>query len=88
MLIRTIQNAILQDTLSSNPSKCGLPIVVSNMTIVHGLFEGNNQSIAGYPSVRRNILRAGDGSSMLNMSSLNGGDEQEKNTSLWILNDE
>jgi hypothetical protein len=59
----------------------------SNVTIILGMFEGNDPKIAGYLSARRNIVGRGDEMSELNVLSLKGGDGQEKNTSLWILND-
>jgi hypothetical protein len=82
-----VESVTLQDTIISNSSKGGLSVVDSDVTIIKGEFEGNDAKIGGYPSARRNILCKGEGMNVLDVMSLKGGDGQEKNTSLWILND-
>jgi hypothetical protein len=49
------------------------------------MFENNNPQLPLTPSLRRNILCSDGGK--LNLVSLQGGDGQEKQTSLWIIND-
>ncbi|KAH7816479.1 uncharacterized protein MONOS_9790 [Monocercomonoides exilis] len=68
-----------------NSSSGGLSISAGNMTIEKGEFVNNNPFIVKYPSLRRNIICSGSAS--LTITSLKGGDGQEKNSSLWILND-
>ncbi|KAH7829865.1 uncharacterized protein MONOS_1437 [Monocercomonoides exilis] len=73
-------------TSMRNSMKGGLSVSGGNVVIEKGEFVSNNPSIGKYPSARRNILCSD--SAQLNIMSLKGGDGQEKNTSLWILNDE
>ncbi|KAH7821060.1 uncharacterized protein MONOS_8852 [Monocercomonoides exilis] len=77
--------AVVRDTTICNSSKGGMSVSGGSVTIVKGEFENNNPSIENYPSVRRNIICSDSAS--LAISSLKGGDGQEKNTSLWILNE-
>ncbi|KAH7819528.1 uncharacterized protein MONOS_7597 [Monocercomonoides exilis] len=69
----------------SNSSSGGLSISAGNVTIEKGEFFNNNPIVQKYPSLHRNIICSDSAS--LTISSLKGGDGQEKNTSLWILND-
>ena len=87
-LVHVTSSSVNATLLSiKNSSMGGLSVENSMVTIIHGLFEGNNPSIDGYPSARRNILCTSSFGNELNVSSLKGGDGQERNTSLWILND-
>ncbi|KAH7829886.1 uncharacterized protein MONOS_1418 [Monocercomonoides exilis] len=72
-------------TSMRNSKKGGLSVSGGNVVFEKGEFANNNPSIEKYPSARRNILCSD--SAQLNIMSLKGGDGQEKNTSLWILND-
>ncbi|KAH7819287.1 uncharacterized protein MONOS_2854 [Monocercomonoides exilis] len=76
---------MMKDTRIRESGKGGLSVSRGSVTIEKGEFENNNPFIEKYPSVRRNILCSDSG--ILTISSLKGGDGQEKNTSLWILND-
>ncbi|KAH7819425.1 uncharacterized protein MONOS_15285 [Monocercomonoides exilis] len=76
---------VMKDTRIQGCGKGGLSVNGGSVTIEKGEFENNNPFIEKYPSVRRNILCSDSG--ILTISSLKGGDGQEKNTSLWILND-
>ncbi|KAH7819320.1 uncharacterized protein MONOS_9722 [Monocercomonoides exilis] len=76
---------MMKDTRIRESGKGGLSVSGGSVTIEKGEFENNNPFIEKYPSVRRNILCSDSAS--LTISSLKGGDGQEKNTSLWILND-
>ncbi|KAH7816839.1 uncharacterized protein MONOS_18195 [Monocercomonoides exilis] len=75
----------MKDVSISTSSLGGLSISAGNMTIEKGEFFDNNPFIRKYPSLRRNIICCDSAS--LTISSLKGGDGQEKNTSLWMLND-
>eukprot|EP00770_Monocercomonoides_exilis_P002292 MONOS_2277.1-p1 / transcript=MONOS_2277.1 / gene=MONOS_2277 / organism=Monocercomonoides_exilis_PA203 / gene_product=unspecified product / transcript_product=unspecified product / location=Mono_scaffold00046:45389-54235(+) / protein_length=2948 / sequence_SO=supercontig / SO=protein_coding / is_pseudo=false len=75
----------LKESSIENSSEGGLSVSGGNVAIEKGEFVSNNPSIGKYPSARRNILCSD--SAQLNVMSLKGGDGQEKNTSLWILND-
>ncbi|KAH7829813.1 uncharacterized protein MONOS_3356 [Monocercomonoides exilis] len=75
----------MKDVTIFNASSGGLSISSGNVMIEKGEFVNNNPSIGKYPSARRNILCSD--SAQLNIMSLKGGDGQEKNTSLWILNE-
>ncbi|KAH7816463.1 uncharacterized protein MONOS_15595 [Monocercomonoides exilis] len=66
-------------------SKGGISIRGGKTVIEMGMFANNNPFIEKYPSLRQNIICSG--SALLTISSLKGGDGQEKNSSLWILND-
>ncbi|KAH7832601.1 uncharacterized protein MONOS_5031 [Monocercomonoides exilis] len=68
-----------------NASSGGLSVSAGDVTIEKGEFLNNNPFIEKYPSVRRNIICSDSAS--LSISSLKGGDGQEKNSSLWMLND-
>eukprot|EP00770_Monocercomonoides_exilis_P016097 MONOS_16048.1-p1 / transcript=MONOS_16048.1 / gene=MONOS_16048 / organism=Monocercomonoides_exilis_PA203 / gene_product=unspecified product / transcript_product=unspecified product / location=Mono_scaffold01476:3153-8081(-) / protein_length=1642 / sequence_SO=supercontig / SO=protein_coding / is_pseudo=false len=72
-------------TSMRNSKKGGLSVSGGNVVFEKGEFVSNNPSIGKYPSARRNILCSD--SAQLNIMSLKGGDGQEKNSSLWILND-
>ncbi|KAH7816094.1 uncharacterized protein MONOS_5126 [Monocercomonoides exilis] len=69
----------------SNASSGGLSVLAGNITIEKGEFLNNNPFIEKYPSMRRNIICSD--STLLNISSLKGGDGLKDNSSLWILND-
>ncbi|KAH7816815.1 uncharacterized protein MONOS_1587 [Monocercomonoides exilis] len=77
--------AEMKVTSMRNSKKGGLSVSGGNVVIEKGEFANNNPLIGKYPSARRNILCSD--SAQLNIMSLKGGDGQEKNTSLWILND-
>eukprot|EP00770_Monocercomonoides_exilis_P000664 MONOS_655.1-p1 / transcript=MONOS_655.1 / gene=MONOS_655 / organism=Monocercomonoides_exilis_PA203 / gene_product=unspecified product / transcript_product=unspecified product / location=Mono_scaffold00011:34518-41753(-) / protein_length=2411 / sequence_SO=supercontig / SO=protein_coding / is_pseudo=false len=77
---------MMKDVTILNSSIGGLSIFSGKMTIEKGEFLNNNPFIEKYPSLRRNVICSDSAS--LTISSLKGGDGQEKNTSLWILNDE
>ncbi|KAH7828481.1 uncharacterized protein MONOS_14269 [Monocercomonoides exilis] len=77
---------VMKDVIISNSSFGGISISSGNVTIEKGEFFDNNPFIEKYPSVRRNIVCSDFAS--LTITSSKGGDGQEKNTSLWILNDE
>ncbi|KAH7830355.1 uncharacterized protein MONOS_3178 [Monocercomonoides exilis] len=77
--------ATLKDTTIENFSKGGVRVTGGQLLIEKGEFVGNDPRIEGYPSTRRNIVCGGKGS--VNVGSLKGGDGQEKNGSLWMLNE-
>ncbi|KAH7816138.1 uncharacterized protein MONOS_3120 [Monocercomonoides exilis] len=76
---------VMKDTRIRESGKGGLSVSGGGVTIEKGEFENNNPFIEKYPSVRRNIICSDSGS--LTISSLKGGDGQERNSSFWILND-
>ncbi|KAH7814978.1 uncharacterized protein MONOS_11136 [Monocercomonoides exilis] len=76
---------VMKDVIILNSSSGGLSLSSGDVTIEKGEFMNNNPFIEKYPSARRNIICSGPSS--LTISSLKGGDGQEKNSSLWILND-
>ncbi|KAH7824218.1 uncharacterized protein MONOS_13035 [Monocercomonoides exilis] len=78
-------NLHAKEIMIQNSSKGGISIKGGNAIIEMGMFANNNPFIEKYPSLRRNIICSDSAS--LNISSLKGGDGQEKNSSLWILND-
>ncbi|KAH7831228.1 uncharacterized protein MONOS_3800 [Monocercomonoides exilis] len=78
-------SVMMKDTTISNSPECGIATRGGNVIIEMGLFENNNPSIEGYPSLRRNIICSNSGT--LNVMSLKGGDGLKDSTSLWILND-
>ncbi|KAH7820544.1 uncharacterized protein MONOS_13893 [Monocercomonoides exilis] len=75
---------IMKDTTISNSPDGGITMNEGNVTIETGLFENNNPSIEGYPSLRRNIICSDSGT--LNVMNLKGGDGLKDNSSLWMLN--
>ncbi|KAH7823301.1 uncharacterized protein MONOS_772 [Monocercomonoides exilis] len=85
-LVEVVKSSVMmKDTTISNSLDGGVTLSGGNMTIEMGLFENNNPSIEGYPSLRRNIICSDSG--ILNVMSLKGGDGVLPNTSLWMLND-
>ncbi|KAH7823042.1 uncharacterized protein MONOS_1346 [Monocercomonoides exilis] len=79
-------NVEMRETTIRNSKAGGLWVSGGSLMIENGKFENNNPSIEGYPSARRNVICTGNGG--LNVMSLKGGDGIEKNTSLWILDEE
>ncbi|KAH7830335.1 uncharacterized protein MONOS_10979 [Monocercomonoides exilis] len=77
--------ATLKDTTIENFSKGGARVTGGQLFIEKGEFMGNDPRIEGYPSARRNIVCGGKGS--VDVGSLKGGDGQEMNGSLWMLNE-
>ncbi|KAH7824417.1 uncharacterized protein MONOS_2308 [Monocercomonoides exilis] len=85
-LVDVVKSSVMmKDTTISNSPEGGITMSGGNVIIEMGLFENNNPSIEGYPSLRRNIICSDSGS--LNVLSLKGGDGVLPNTSLWILNE-
>ncbi|KAH7830545.1 uncharacterized protein MONOS_1509 [Monocercomonoides exilis] len=85
-LVDVVKSSVLmKDTTISNSPEGGITMSGGSVKIEMGLFENNNPSIEGYPSLRRNIICSDSGT--LNVMSLKGGDGWERNTSLWMLND-
>ncbi|KAH7829921.1 uncharacterized protein MONOS_16726 [Monocercomonoides exilis] len=78
-------NEEMKDTTISNSPEGGITMSGGNVIIEMGLFENNNPSIEGYPSLRRNIICSDSGT--LNVMSLKGGDGLKDNTSLWMSNE-
>ncbi|KAH7821514.1 uncharacterized protein MONOS_9999 [Monocercomonoides exilis] len=78
-------SANMKDTTIENFSKGGIGVFGGYVTIEEGKFMENDPRIEGYPSIRRNIVCGGKGN--LNIWSLKGGDGQERNESLWMLNE-
>ncbi|KAH7829700.1 uncharacterized protein MONOS_4080 [Monocercomonoides exilis] len=76
---------MMKDSTISNSPDGGVAMSGGNMIIEKGEFIGNNPSIEGYPSLRRNIICLDSGT--LNVMSLKGGDGLKDNTSLWMLNE-
>ncbi|KAH7823551.1 uncharacterized protein MONOS_9436 [Monocercomonoides exilis] len=76
---------LMKDTTIKNSPEGGITMSGGNVNIEMGLFENNNPSTEGYPSLRRNIICSDSG--ILNVESLKGGDGLERNTSLWMLNE-
>ncbi|KAH7826100.1 uncharacterized protein MONOS_15751 [Monocercomonoides exilis] len=81
----TNSSLAMKDVTILNASSGGLSISSGNVKIEAGNFSNNNPANAKYPSLRRNIICSDSAS--LTVSGLKGGDGQEKNTSLWTLND-
>ncbi|KAH7826857.1 uncharacterized protein MONOS_13856 [Monocercomonoides exilis] len=77
--------AVVRDIMICNSSKGGLTVKGGSLMIEKGEFMNNNPLNSKYPSLRRNIICSDSAS--LNVMSLKGGDGQEKNSSLWILNE-
>eukprot|EP00770_Monocercomonoides_exilis_P009871 MONOS_9824.1-p1 / transcript=MONOS_9824.1 / gene=MONOS_9824 / organism=Monocercomonoides_exilis_PA203 / gene_product=unspecified product / transcript_product=unspecified product / location=Mono_scaffold00420:23750-27103(+) / protein_length=1117 / sequence_SO=supercontig / SO=protein_coding / is_pseudo=false len=75
---------MMKDVTILNASSGGVSISSGNVKIEAGNFSNNNPSITKCPSLRRNIICSDSAS--LTIFSLKGGDGQEKNTSLWMLN--
>ncbi|KAH7818147.1 uncharacterized protein MONOS_3945 [Monocercomonoides exilis] len=85
-LVDVVKSSVLmKDTTISNSPEGGITMSEGNVNIEMGLFENNNPSIEGYPSLRRNIICSNSGT--LNVMSLKGGDGALPNTSLWMLNE-
>ncbi|KAH7830825.1 uncharacterized protein MONOS_4121 [Monocercomonoides exilis] len=85
-LVDIVKSSVLmKDTTLSNSPDGGITMSGGNVKIEMGLFESNNPSIEGFPSLRRNIM-CGDAGT-LNVLSLKGGDGVLPNTSMWILNE-
>eukprot|EP00770_Monocercomonoides_exilis_P012796 MONOS_12740.1-p1 / transcript=MONOS_12740.1 / gene=MONOS_12740 / organism=Monocercomonoides_exilis_PA203 / gene_product=unspecified product / transcript_product=unspecified product / location=Mono_scaffold00727:11209-17001(-) / protein_length=1930 / sequence_SO=supercontig / SO=protein_coding / is_pseudo=false len=85
-LVDVVKSSVMMiDTTISNSPEGGITMSGGNVNIEMGLFENNNSSIEGYPSLRRNIICSDSG--ILNVESLKGGDGLERNTSLWMLNE-
>ncbi|KAH7831333.1 uncharacterized protein MONOS_12921 [Monocercomonoides exilis] len=78
-------SVIVKDTTISNSSEGGITMSGGSVIIEMGLFENNNPSIEGYPSLRRNIICSDSGT--LNVMSLKGGDGVLPNASLCMLNE-
>ncbi|KAH7819482.1 uncharacterized protein MONOS_12157 [Monocercomonoides exilis] len=78
-------SVMMKDTTIMNSPEGGITMSKGNVNIETGLFEKNNPSFEGYPSLRRNIICSDSGT--LNVMSLKGGDGVLPNTSLWMLNE-
>ncbi|KAH7823564.1 uncharacterized protein MONOS_15210 [Monocercomonoides exilis] len=78
-------SVIVKDITIWNSPEGGITMGGGNVNIEMGLFENNNPSIGGYPSLRRNIICSDSGT--LNVLSLKGGDGVLPNSSLWMLNE-
>ncbi|KAH7830460.1 uncharacterized protein MONOS_12932 [Monocercomonoides exilis] len=77
-------SVMMKDTTILSSPDGGITVSGGNVIIEMGLFENNNSSIEGYPSLRRNIICSDSGT--LNVMSLKGGDGVLPNSSLWMLN--
>ncbi|KAH7830625.1 uncharacterized protein MONOS_667 [Monocercomonoides exilis] len=75
---------MMKDATISNSAEGGITMSGGSVKIEMGLFENNDPTIEGYPSLRRNIICSDSGT--LNVMSLKGGDGVLPNTSLWMLN--
>ncbi|KAH7823872.1 uncharacterized protein MONOS_1089 [Monocercomonoides exilis] len=75
---------VMKETTIANSSEGGASIEGGSVVIEKGEFANNNPVITGYESARRNMLCQGMGK--MDFMSVKGGDGQEKNGSLWILN--
>ncbi|KAH7819485.1 uncharacterized protein MONOS_12160 [Monocercomonoides exilis] len=78
-------SVMMKDTTIMNSPEGGITMSKGNVNIETGLFEKNNPSFEGYPSLRRNIICSDSGT--LNVKSVKGGDGVLPNTSLWMLNE-
>ncbi|KAH7821517.1 uncharacterized protein MONOS_9996 [Monocercomonoides exilis] len=76
---------VMKDTTIANSSDGGASVEGGSVVIEKGEFVGNNPWIVGYTSARRNIVCREMGE--VNVMSVKGGDGQEKNGSLWMLNE-
>ncbi|KAH7822036.1 uncharacterized protein MONOS_7329 [Monocercomonoides exilis] len=75
----------IKDSMFMNSFKGGLSITGGSLSVEKSEFSNNKILIDGYPSPRRNVIC--DEGAELNVVSLKGGDGQEKNSSLWFLNE-
>ncbi|KAH7830780.1 uncharacterized protein MONOS_3567 [Monocercomonoides exilis] len=75
----------LNDTTIKNSEVGGLSVSSGNIWVMMSMFSGNDPSVKGYPSARRNIICTDH--AMLNIRSLKGGDGAVKNSSLWIVSE-
>ncbi|KAH7821438.1 uncharacterized protein MONOS_7931 [Monocercomonoides exilis] len=83
-LVDVVKSSVMmKDTAIWNSPDGGITMSEGNVNIEMGLFENNNPSIEGYPSLRRNIICSDSGT--LNVMSLKGGDGVFPNSSLWML---
>ncbi|KAH7826889.1 uncharacterized protein MONOS_11808fu15652 [Monocercomonoides exilis] len=78
-------NATMKETTIKNFPKGGVTATGGHLLIEKCEFMRNDPGIEKYPSARRNIACGGSGN--VNVVSLKGGDGQEKNGSLWLLNE-
>ncbi|KAH7821633.1 uncharacterized protein MONOS_7290 [Monocercomonoides exilis] len=77
--------AVMKYTTIANSSDGGASVEGGSVVIEKGEFVGNNPWIVGYTSARRNIVCREMGE--VNVKSVKGGDGQERNESLWMLNE-
>ncbi|KAH7823902.1 putative Protein tyrosine and serine/threonine kinase [Monocercomonoides exilis] len=75
---------VMKETTIANSSEGGASIEGGSVVIEKGEFANNNPMITGYESARRNVVCQGMGK--MDFMSVKGGEGQEKNGSLWILN--
>ncbi|KAH7832653.1 uncharacterized protein MONOS_13275 [Monocercomonoides exilis] len=78
-------SAVFESATFSNSSYGALRVSGNKATVANSRFTNNSPMIAGYPSIRRNIVCAN--TSSLNVTNMSEGDGDEPNTSLWIVND-